>query len=117
MKTALKDALTAHVCLPQLREVARMLDRRFGSLLSPKSAYRGKRLYSEVIRFHWPVVWVALFRWPVVWRTSPFCCSNSYSLELHRGKLMIKIDDGGNQCSDGVIGGGHKLVSELEREA
>lgn len=48
MKTAVKDKLLSHACLPQLREVASMLDRRFGSLLSPKSSYGGRRLYSEV---------------------------------------------------------------------
>ncbi|CAM9170968.1 unnamed protein product, partial [Laminaria digitata] len=48
-KAALKVALLSHACLPQLREVARMLDRRFGSLLSPSSGFRGTRLYSEMV--------------------------------------------------------------------
>lgn len=47
-KKALEDALLRHACLPQLREVATMLDQRFGSWQSPKSVSSGPIAYSEV---------------------------------------------------------------------
>lgn len=52
-KKTLKDALLGHACLPQLREVATMLDQRFGSWESPKSVSKGSVAYSEVKTSSW----------------------------------------------------------------